>query len=80
MRTSIALDQNQIRILDDLAKARGISRSALMRQVIKDYVDRQTASDADRAFGLWSNMEIDGIDYQDGMRKEWQGSSSIRTC
>lgn len=71
MRTLIDLDQNQIRILDDLAKSRRTSRAALMRQAIKDYLDRQTASNADEAFGLWSDMDIDGVDYQDRMRNEW---------
>ena len=71
MRTLIDLDQNQIRVLDDLAKSRRTSRAALMRQAIKDYLDRQTVSNADEAFGLWSDMDIDGVEYQDRMRSEW---------
>lgn len=71
MRTLIDLDRNQISALDSLAKARKTSRAALMRNAIKDYIDRQTSSADEAAFGSWRDVKEDGVDYQQRIRGEW---------
>ena len=71
MRATVDLDDSQIRMLNQLAQTRGVSRNALMRQAIVDYLDGQMDSVADEALGLWSDMEVDGVDYQERSRSEW---------
>jgi len=71
MRATVDLGDSQIRMLNQFAQTRGVSRNALMRQAIVDYLDRQMDSVADEALGLWSDMEVDGVDYQERSRSEW---------
>ena len=71
MRILIDLDRNQISALDSLAKVRKTSRAALMRNAIKDYIDRQTVSADEAAFGSWRDVNEDGVEYQQRIRGEW---------
>lgn len=75
MRTLVDLPQEQVDELDRLSKAERRSRAALIRAAIADYLkehkraDRKAAFDA--AFGSWADIGIDGLEYQERMRAEW---------
>jgi predicted transcriptional regulator len=70
MRTTVDLSDNQIRALDAIAKKEKQSRASLIRQAVHDYLDkRRMETDA---FGLWADRKVDGLAYQEKVRRsEW---------
>lgn len=74
MRTLIDLREEDIAELDETAKREGVSRAALMRQAIAEFLSRRRRSDADAGFGAWkkgARGAVDGLDYQEKLRREW---------
>ena len=70
MRTLVDLSPDDLNRLTRLAARRGMSRAALMREALEDYLERHPRTEADDAFGLWDGRE-DGLAYQERMRREW---------
>ena len=71
MRTLVDLGDTQIQALDELSKKEKRSRAALIRQAIDDYLaQRQSRKEGD-AFGLWGKRRVDGLAYQEKVRREW---------
>ncbi|VTZ26965.1 CopG family transcriptional regulator [Methylocella tundrae] len=71
MRTLVDLGDAQLQELDNLSKQEKISRAALIRQAIDDYLAaRRRGRDSD-AFGLWGERAVDGLAYQEKARSEW---------
>ena len=70
MRTLVDLPPEDLERLSDLAARRGLSRSALMREVLEEWLARHPHPDLDAAFGLWADGE-DGLAYQERLRGEW---------
>ena len=71
MRALVDLEQDQIRKLDQMAKARRRSRAALIRDAVADYVEKDKRATAADAFGLWRGRPIDGLTFQEKARSEW---------
>jgi len=71
MRTLIDVGDSQIRELDELSKGEKRSRAALIREAIDDYLAKRRKKLEDDAFGLWGRRKIDGLVYQEKVRKEW---------
>lgn len=71
MRTLIDVGDSQIRELDELSKEEKRSRAALIREAIDDYLAKRRMKLEDDAFGLWGKRKIDGLVYQEKVRKEW---------
>ncbi len=71
MRTLIDLADSQVAALDELSKAEKKSRAALIRQAIDDYLAGRRVAREEEAFGLWGNKKVDGMAYQNRMRREW---------
>jgi metal-responsive CopG/Arc/MetJ family transcriptional regulator len=74
MRTLVDIPDDQIVELTKLAEREKVSRAALVRKAISDLLasKRQTGDDSiAAAFGLWSDMEEDGLAYQERLRSEW---------
>ena len=71
MRTLIDVGDSQIRELDELSKEEKRSRAALIREAIDDYLAKRRKKLEDDAFGLWGKRKIDGLVYQEKVRKEW---------
>lgn len=55
--------------LDDLARREHVSRAEIMRRAVASY-NSTHGIDID-VFGLWSARTIDGLAYEDRLRKEW---------
>lgn len=70
MRTLVDLSPEDLTRLADLAARRGLSRAALMRQALEDFLARQPRPETHEAFGLWQGHE-DGLAYQERLRGEW---------
>ena len=71
MRALVDLEQDQIRKLDQMAKARRRSRAALIRDAVAAYVEKDKKATANDAFGLWRGRSIDGLAFQEKVRSEW---------
>lgn len=71
MRTLVDIEDGQIRDLDELARRAKLSRAALIRQAIAEFVGKSLRGAVDEAFGLWGDRKIDGLAYQREVRKEW---------
>jgi predicted transcriptional regulator len=70
MRTLVDLPKPELDQLSALAAQRGVSRAALMREALEEYLARNKPAGLDAAFGAWSTGE-DGLAYQERMREEW---------
>jgi metal-responsive CopG/Arc/MetJ family transcriptional regulator len=71
MRTLIDVGETQIRELDELSRREKRSRAALVREAIDDYLAKRRGRRGDEAFGLWGKRKIDGLVYQERVRREW---------
>jgi len=71
MRILVDLDETQISELDQLARERKVSRAALMREAVADFLERNVGDDAEEAFGLWAERNEDGLAFQERVRSEW---------
>ncbi|HZJ08492.1 MAG TPA: ribbon-helix-helix protein, CopG family [Trueperaceae bacterium] len=70
MRTIIDLPEDLAQALDAMGRERGASRAALVREAVRDYLDRNRR-DPREAFGLWRDRTEEAIDYQERLRDEW---------
>ena len=71
MRTLVDVGEPQIRALDQLSRADKRSRAALIREAIDDYLAKRRGKHASEAFGLWGKRKVDGLAYQEKVRREW---------
>ncbi|QKK26871.1 CopG family transcriptional regulator [Rhizobium hidalgonense] len=71
MRTLVDIGDPEIKALDRLAQREKMSRAALIRNAINEFLARNNADIEAEAFGLWGDRKIDGLMYQENMRSEW---------
>ena len=71
MRVVVDLGDKQLQALDALSKRAKRSRTALVRDAVADYLARRQKESGDNAFGLWGGRAIDGLAYQEELRREW---------
>lgn len=72
MRTLVDIGEPQIQELDELPKEDRRSRAALIREAIDDYLAKRRARrGSGDAFGLWGKRKVDGLAYQEKVRREW---------
>jgi metal-responsive CopG/Arc/MetJ family transcriptional regulator len=71
MRTLVDVTDAQLRALDELSKQDKLSRAALIRAAIDDYLAKRHGTQRGDAFGLWGKRKIDGLAYQEKVRSEW---------
>jgi hypothetical protein len=71
VRTIIDLPREQLDALDALRRRDGISRAELIRRLVASHVQARAGGDAERAFGLWRGRRMNGLRYQNRLRREW---------
>ncbi|MFW6027755.1 MAG: ribbon-helix-helix protein, CopG family [bacterium] len=71
MRASVNLGETQLRALDQMSKEVGRSRATLIREAVDDYLAKRRKACEDEAFGLWGKRRVDGLAYQEHVRREW---------
>lgn len=72
MRTIVDLPIEAVEKLDLMRDGSKRSRAALIRDAVDEYLCRHVNSPLDAgAFGLWKDKAIDGVEYQEQLRKEW---------
>lgn len=78
MRTIIELPTDQLDALERLCTRDGISRAEAIRRAVASFVGQHGASSAGQAFGLWRGRTVSGLEYQEQLRKEWDGKPARR--
>ncbi len=71
MRALVDMSDAQVEALDALAKRVRRSRAALIRAAIDEYLESHRGEQIEEGFGLWGEREIDGVAYQENVRREW---------
>lgn len=71
MRTLIDLPDPDLQALTDIAQRSGVSRAAVIREAVADYLARHSRPDTESAFGLWGRQTPDGVELQRQLRDEW---------
>jgi hypothetical protein len=69
MKISVQVRDDQLSALDALAQKEDRSRAALIRDAVDDYLAK--TQPLRKAFGLWRDRKIDGLEYQRKLRDEW---------
>lgn len=71
MRTIIDLPAAQIEALDSICRRDGISRAEAVRQAVTLLMRQRGAARSGLAFGIWQGRRVDGLAYQEKLRREW---------
>ncbi|HEY6414438.1 MAG TPA: CopG family transcriptional regulator [Edaphobacter sp.] len=71
MRTLIDLPEGELERLNILSRARRVSRAELIRQAVAGYLEQNKVGLDDSA-GLWKKKAVDGVEYQEQLRGEWE--------
>ena len=72
MRTIIDIPDQLVESLDRVGKTHQKSRAALVREAITDFLREKSIPQAEAAFGLWKERNLDGVAYQNDLRQEWE--------
>jgi predicted transcriptional regulator len=71
LRALVDLMEAQVQALDRLARRRERSRASLIREAVDDYLCRNGLGSDDDGFGLWGAEPVDGLAFQERLRREW---------
>ena len=74
MRTLVDIPDEDVKWLDARARERGVSRAAILREVIKHYLEVKEREGFEKYFGLWERhgSTVDGLAYERELRDEWE--------
>jgi hypothetical protein len=71
MRTLVDLPERELAQLTALSRSKKTSRAELIRQAVTGYLAQNRAGIED-SFGLWKSRGVDGLEYQEKLREEWE--------
>jgi metal-responsive CopG/Arc/MetJ family transcriptional regulator len=71
MRILVDVGDAQLQELNELSKVEKRSRAALIREAIDDFLAKRCSKNQGDAFGLWGKRKVDGLVYQERVRREW---------
>ena len=66
----VDLPDEDLESLIQLGRRRGVSRAKIIREAVRDYLEKHIGAADDEAYGLWGAGE-DGLEYQQRLRSEW---------
>ncbi len=76
MRTLVDIPDEDLAIINSVVKAQSISRAEFIRRAIAQSLTAhrkiQIEKARDAAFGLLAGRSIDGMEYQERIRQEWE--------
>jgi hypothetical protein len=72
MRTIVKLTDDQLKSLAALCAAQGISRAEAVRRAVSRLLAEEHRPDQSRAFGAWSEKQLDGAATIRRLRDEWE--------
>lgn len=73
MQTLVDIPDHELKALDAMARKARVSRDALIQAAVTKLLATEASMDPaeTEAFGLWSDRQVDGLDYQEKIRGEW---------
>jgi metal-responsive CopG/Arc/MetJ family transcriptional regulator len=71
MRTLIDIPEDDLKLLNQVAKKLSISRAEFVRRSVATALAPHRRKMNHAAFGAWSGFPEDGLAYQERMRAEW---------
>ena len=71
MRTLVDIPDGELEQLTVLSRSRKVSRAELIRQAVSGFLAENKAGLED-SFGLWKKRAVDGVEYQERLRGEWE--------
>ena len=71
MRTIIEVPDDDIKNLDRIVEQQKKSRSAIIREAIRLYLEGRVIDSDKAAFGVWKGKQAEGLEYQTKVRSEW---------
>lgn len=71
MRTLVDLPQEDVTLLNKLAKSGSVSRAELVRQAVSNYLAPHKKTGIRDFLGICPEFE-DGLVYQERLRSEWE--------
>ena len=72
MRTIVDIPKSALETLTELSRQDNISRAEAIRRAINLYIKSKHGEEKGEAFGLWRSRAIDGRQYEDRLRDEWE--------
>jgi metal-responsive CopG/Arc/MetJ family transcriptional regulator len=71
-RIEVDLPHEQLQALAKLSEGRSVSRTALIREAVAEYLEKHQRGALDEAFALWRDRQENGLRYQERLRAEWE--------
>ena len=71
MRTLIDIPEEDLKLLNQVARKLSVSRAELVRRAVATSLAPYRRKMNHSAFGAWSDFAEDGLVYQERMRAEW---------
>jgi len=71
MKTLINLPDSDGEKLDKLCKKKKISRAQAIREAVGIYLALKTQNSTTSAFGAWKDRNLDSLEHENELRKEW---------
>lgn len=71
MRTIIDVRPDQLAELDKIVAEERISRAETIRDAIDVYLRERKRAASRAAFGAWAHKKLDGLEYVQALREEW---------
>jgi hypothetical protein len=71
MRTLVDIPEDELEELNLLSRSRKVSRAELIRQAVAGFLAENRAGLED-SFGIWKKRGVDGVEYQEKVRSEWE--------
>jgi hypothetical protein len=71
MRTLVDIPDGELEQLTVLSRSRNVSRAELIRQAVSGFLSENRAG-LENSFGLWKKRAVDGVEYQERLRGEWE--------
>ena len=80
-RFLVDVPADDVRRLDEIARAEGKSRTAVIREAVASYIAQTEKEGIEKYFGLWERhgSNVDGLEYERELRGEWPEADTIRT-
>jgi len=72
VRTLVDIPEGDLSRLTKLSKTRKVSRAQLVRSAVSRFLQEEESDSLDKLFGIWTDRNIDGLEYQEQMRREWE--------
>lgn len=72
MRTLVDIPAEDLDLLNGVVKTLAISRAEFVRRAISKSLEPHRQAQKQEAFGLWASHPVDGLEYQERMRGEWE--------